>query len=159
MRERILSEEEMDADPVVVPLVAVPIPLSINEVVSHTPDEINNLPQKQTAMSRARVTRERTYAVISRLLEATKWEDVVDASGNVRRERVPDLDRQRQGAELALKSFGDLVQQIEADVRVTHSVEELLRIYDNARAHPTAHPTARTANADTVDAAPPVKIC
>lgn len=101
-----------------------PDPVLTSDIVPEGPasdpvirtDKINNIVQKEIAMARAGVSREKTYAVISRLLGAKKWAEVVDKQGNVKTEWVDDLDRQRQGAEMALKAMGDLIERKEIEV-------------------------------------------
>lgn len=90
-------------------------------------DAVNNLTQKESAMAKAGVTREKTYAVIARLLEAKKWADVIDSQGNCRREMVDDLERQRGGVEMALKAFGDLIERREIEVDVGDKTLEVYR--------------------------------
>lgn len=80
------------------------------------PDQVNNLTQKQAAMARAGVTREKTYVVIAKLLDAKKWGQVTDSQGNVKWEETDDLDKQKLGADMALKAFGDMVERKEIEV-------------------------------------------
>lgn len=102
-----------------------------NKKGSHTvvvkPDQINNLTQKENAMAKAGVTREKTYGVIARLLDAKRWTDVVDSQGNVRRELVDDLDKQNLGVEKALRAFGDMIERREIEVDVGDKTLEAYR--------------------------------
>ena len=72
--------------------------------------KINNLEQKEESLERAGVTREKAYKVIADALDAHKWMDVIDKQGNVKQEWKPDIEKQRWGAEMAAKLFGDMVQ-------------------------------------------------
>lgn len=84
---------------------------AINPVVEQQipiEDRVNNQVSKELAMSRAGVTRRKTYEVICELLTADKEIIVYDKNGVEVKERLPDLDKRKQGAELALKAFGDL---------------------------------------------------
>lgn len=71
-------------------------------------DKVNNQSSKELAMSKAGVTRRRTYEVICELLSAVKTEVGYDEKGRPVSTEVPDLDKRKMGAELALKAFGDL---------------------------------------------------
>lgn len=90
-------------------------------------DQINNVAQKEMAMDLAGVTRRRTYDVISRLLGATKWAEVTDKNGNVKFENVPDLEKQRQGAEMALKVMGDMIEHKQVEYGIADSTLEKLK--------------------------------
>lgn len=90
-------------------------------------DKINNLVQKEIALSRVGVTREKAYRVISQSLEAKKWTDVVDEQGNVRREYVDDLEKQKWGAEMAVKMFGDMIERKEIEMDVGDKTLDRLR--------------------------------
>lgn len=81
-------------------------------------DKINNLVQKEIALGRVGVTRDKAYRVIASALDAHKWMDIVDRQGNVKQEWVADLDKQRWGAEMAIKMFGDMIErkEIEHDI-------------------------------------------
>ena len=90
-------------------------------------DKINNLVQKEIALARVKVTREKAYGVIAAALDAHKWMDVVDRQGNVKQEWVPDLDKQRWGCEMALKAFGDLIERKEIEYDVGDKTLDRLR--------------------------------
>lgn len=81
-------------------------------------DKINNLIQKEKNLKAVGVTRRKAYQVIADALDAYKWTDVSDQQGNVKRAWVPDLDKQRWGAEMAVKMFGDMIErkEIEHDI-------------------------------------------
>lgn len=81
-------------------------------------DKINNLVQKEISLSKVGVTREKAYAVIARALDAHKWADVIDRQGNVKSEWVPDLEKQKWGAEMAIKMFGDMIERKEIEMDV-----------------------------------------
>ncbi len=78
-------------------------------------DKINNLVQKEIALGRVGVTREKAYKVIAAALDAHRWMDVMDKQGNIKQEWVPDLDKQRWGAEMAIKMFGDMIERKEIE--------------------------------------------
>lgn len=84
-------------------------------------DKVNNQVSKELAMSRAGVTRRKTYEVICELLTAEKELVGYDKNGVEVRESIPDLDKRRQGAELALKAFGDLKEMKEAGNNNTYN--------------------------------------
>lgn len=100
------------------------VALSKQETGGAAPDKINNLVQKEKALVRAGVTRAKAYKVISDALEAMKWMDMVDSSGNVKKELVPDLEKQRWGCEMAVKMFGDLIERKEVEYGVSDSTLE-----------------------------------
>lgn len=102
-------------------------------VIMESKQKINNIAQKEDAMHYLGLTRKKYMRVIIDALEAYKWEDIIDRQGNVKMEWVPDLDKQKWGAEQAAKLFGDYIQHVDANIKVTHSVEELLNIFDKAR--------------------------
>ena len=87
--------------------------LAVTSEVSTEMDKINSIVQKESAMFSAGVTRRRTYEVISRLLGAKRWAETTDKSGNVRWEWVEDLEKQRQGADMALRVMGDMIEHKE----------------------------------------------
>lgn len=103
-------------------------------------DKINNLVQKETALGRVGVTREKAYRVIATALDAKKWTDVVDEQGNVRREYVDDLEKQRWGAEMAIKMFGDMIERKE----IEHDLGD--RTLDRLRALSVSELKARAAD-------------
>lgn len=90
-------------------------------------DQINNVAQKELAMSLEGVTRRKTYQVISKLLEAKKWSEVTDKGGNVRWEWVDDLEKQRQGAEMALRVMGDMIEHKQVEYGIADSTLEKLK--------------------------------
>lgn len=90
---------------------------SPSKVISPIPsiDKINNLVQKEIALGRVGVTREKAYRVIAAALDAHRWMDVVDRQGNVKQEWVDDIEKQRWGAEMAIKMFGDMIERKEIE--------------------------------------------
>jgi len=90
-------------------------------------DRINNVTQKEEAMALSGVTRRKTYRVIARLLDAKKWAEVTDKGGNVRWEWVEDLEKQRQGAEMALKVMGDMIEHKQVEYGIADSTLEKLK--------------------------------
>lgn len=103
-------------------------------------DKINNLVQKESALGKVGVTREKAYAVIAKALDAKKWMDVVDEQGNVRRELVDDLEKQKWGAEMAIKMFGDMIERKE----IEHDLGD--RTLDRLRALSVSELKARAAD-------------
>ena len=90
-------------------------------------DKINNLVQKEIALGRVGVTREKAYRVIAQALDAKKWMDVVDKQGNVKQEWVDDIEKQRWGAEMAIKMFGDMIERKEIEMDVGDKTLDRLR--------------------------------
>lgn len=133
---RLLTEEEAEAQEVGTSDNAIQVnatPILEPQVMPATKQRINNVQQKEEAMHYLGLTRKKYMRVIIDALEAYKWADVIDKQGNVKQEWVPDLDKQRWGAEQAAKLFGDYIQHVDANVRVTHSVEELLNVFEKAK--------------------------
>ena len=79
------------------------------------------------------LTRKKYMAVIVDALEAVIIEKRRDPEGNTYDHIVPDLEKRKWGAEQAAKLFGDYIQHVDANVRVTHSVEELLNVFEKAK--------------------------
>lgn len=90
-------------------------------------DKINNLVQKEIALGRVGVTREKAYKVIASALDAKKWMDVVDKNGCVNKEYVDDIEKQRWGAEMAIKMFGDMIERKEIEMDVGDKTLDRLR--------------------------------
>ncbi len=90
-------------------------------------DKINNLMQKEIALGRVGVTREKAYRVIAQALDAHRWADVIDRQGNIKQQWVPDLDKQRWGAEMAIKMFGDMIERKEIEMDVGDKTLDRLR--------------------------------
>ena len=109
------------------PVVVTPITDKQGTGKVATPDQINNVRQKEDAMSLSGVTRLKTYAVISRLLEARKYAEVTDKQGNVNWELVDDLEKQRQGAEMALRVMGDMIEHKQVEYGIADSTLEKLK--------------------------------
>lgn len=128
MNRKVLTETEAEE--------AMPIQAQIKPIVELLPSskqKINSIEQKEEAMHYLGLTRKKYIRVIIDSLEAYKWADVVDKQGNVKSEYVPDIDKQRWGAEQAAKLFGDYIQHVDANIKVTHSVEELLKVFERAK--------------------------
>lgn len=133
---KIITEESLETDQsdVDVPLASPVLPVSVTpEILPPIKQKINNIEQKEDAMHYLGLTRKKYLRVIIDALEAYKWADVVDRQGNVKQEWVPDIEKQRWGAEQSAKLFGDYIQHVDANVRVTHSVEELLNVFEKAK--------------------------
>lgn len=90
-------------------------------------DKINNIVQKEIALGRVGVTREKAYRVIAQALDAHKWMDVIDKQGNIKQEWCADLDKQRWGAEMAIKMFGDMIERKEIEMDVGDKTLDRLR--------------------------------
>lgn len=84
-------------------------------------DRVNNQGSKELAMSKAGVTRRRTYEVICELLSAVKRVVGYDSRGMEVVSEEPDLDKRKMGAELALKAFGDLKEMKDVGGQVTYN--------------------------------------
>lgn len=84
-------------------------------------DKVNNQASKELAMSKAGVTRRRTYEVICELLSAVKRVVGYDSRGMEVVSEEPDLDKRKMGAELALKAFGDLKEMKDVGGQVTYN--------------------------------------
>lgn len=114
-----MTEDELEAGPVdKIPPGQEPVinPPSVPPVKNL--DKINNLTQKERALSRVGVTREKAYAEIFAALEATHWIDECDEQGNIKRVKRPNAARRQWGAEMAIKMFGDMIErkEIEHDI-------------------------------------------
>lgn len=98
-----MTEDELELLPVdklpAVTMPAVPVP-----------DKINNLSQKQDALNKAGVTRDKYMRHIAESLVATKWIDEPDVQGNIRRVQVPDVARRNWATEMTAKLKGDMVE-------------------------------------------------
>lgn len=99
----------------------IPVSGNITETEIPVEDKVNNVDSKELAMSRAKVTRRRTYEVISELLSAVKKVVRYDSRGMEIVTEEPDLDRRKQGAELALKAFGDLKEMKASEGSTTYN--------------------------------------
>lgn len=82
----------------------------IPQDIPQVPDKINNLTQKQEALNRAGVTREKYMRHIADSLVATKWIDEPDIQGNIRRVQVPDVARRNWATEMTARLKGDMVE-------------------------------------------------
>lgn len=74
-------------------------------------DKVNSIEQKENGLAASGVTRASTYAIIKKLQNARKIIKVRDSQGNEYDDEVDDLEKQRQGAELALKILGDMTER------------------------------------------------
>lgn len=108
--------------------------------VSTNVDKINNLVQKESALGRVGVTREKAYQVIYDALEATHWVDEYDEQGNCRRVLRPHVQRRQWGSEIAIKMFGDMIERKE----IEHDIGD--RTLDRFRAMSVADLKARCAD-------------
>ena len=132
-----MTEEEAESDTIVIskPIQAQAKPTlaAAVELIPPTKQRINNIAQKEESMHLLGLTRVKYIRVIVDALEAYKWADVIDKQGNVKQEWVPDIDKQRWGAEQAAKLFGDYIQHVDANIKVSHSVEQLLDVFEKAQ--------------------------
>lgn len=132
-----MTEEEAESDTIVIskPIQAQAKPTlaAAVELLPATKQRINNIAQKEESMHLLGLTRVKYIRVIVDALEAYKWADVIDKQGNVKQEWVPDIDKQRWGAEQAAKLFGDYIQHVDANIKVSHSVEQLLDVFEKAQ--------------------------
>lgn len=103
------------------------------QIIPHVKQKINNIQQKEEAMHYLGLTRKKYMTVIVDALEAVIIEKRRDPEGNTYDHIVPDLEKRKWGAEQAAKLFGDYIQHVDANVRVTHSVEELLNVFEKAK--------------------------
>lgn len=73
-------------------------------------DQVNNITQKERALKRSGVTREKYMRVVADALVATKMgkADKPNERGQYDLVEVPDIERQQWGAEMAAKFFSDL---------------------------------------------------
>lgn len=126
-KARDISElaEVVSSTPVVetvVPVVeTIPATDSIPSSAIPVEDRVNNQGSKELAMSKAGVTRRRTYEVICELLSAVKRVVGYDSRGMEVVSEEPDLDKRKMGAELALKAFGDLKEMKDVGGQVTYN--------------------------------------
>lgn len=122
---KILTEEELEMESAPVLPVAVPSVIDGSGATSPATtdgpstdgptDKINNLIQKENNLKKAGVTRRKAYSIIYEAMEATKWADVTDEQGNVKRELIADVQRRQWGAEMAIKMFGDMIERKEIE--------------------------------------------
>lgn len=106
--------------PVVETVVPVVETIPVSEAIP-VEDRVNNQGSKELAMSKAGVTRRRTYEVICELLTAVKRVVGYDSRGMEVVTEEPDLDKRKMGAELALKAFGDLKEMKDVGGQVTYN--------------------------------------
>lgn len=90
-------------------------------------DKINNLPQKEKKLEEAGVTRRKAYAVIYEALTAVKITEYRDAQGNVKYKETSDFERNKWGAEMAIKMFGDAIERKEVEYDISDSALSKLR--------------------------------
>lgn len=121
-----MNEEDFET---LSPILAKSIPI----VVMPPKQKINNIIQKEDAMHYLGLTRRKYLIVIVEALEAVVRSEYRDGEGNVKYREEPDFDKRKWGAEQAAKLFGDYIQHVDANVRVTHSVEELLNVFEKAK--------------------------
>lgn len=121
-KARDISElaEVVSSTPVVEPVVPVVETIPATDSIP-VEDRVNNQGSKELAMSRAGVTRRRTYEVICELLSAVKRVVGYDSRGMEVVSEEPDLDKRKMGAELALKAFGDLKEMKDVGGQVTYN--------------------------------------
>ena len=101
------DEAEQELTAVIKPQVSGSVPAVPD---AHVPDKINNLQQKQDALNKAGVTRDKYMRHIADSLVATKWIDEPDVQGNIRRVQVPDVARRNWATEMTARLKGDMVE-------------------------------------------------
>lgn len=130
---QVLTEEELEAsEPTMAqtkPILEAP---ALPELMT-AKQKINNISQKEEAMHYLGLTRKKYLIVIVEALESTIKTVLRDTEGNEVVSYEPDYDKRKWGAEQAMKLFGDAIQHVDANVRVTHSVEELLNVFEKAQ--------------------------
>lgn len=85
---------------------AFPVEESV-ETLPSTIDRVNNIIQKEESLYKAGVTRRKVYERIGELLNATRKISSTDENGVPQVTEEPDLQRRKEGAELAMRAFGD----------------------------------------------------
>ena len=78
-------------------------------------DRIGNKKQKESALHKAKVTREKAFKVVHDALVAVKKIEYRDSEGHVQYNHEPDIPRNQWGAEMAAKYFADFVTKIEGN--------------------------------------------
>lgn len=96
--------------------------LTTNDVPS-TIDRVNNINQKEESLYKAGVTRRRTYEVIGELLNAVKKISGTDDFGMPTMSEEPDLQRRKEGAELAMRAFGDSKEFLAVNTQVNNVMD------------------------------------
>jgi len=112
------------------PIVETPV---TPHIIPPVKQRINNIQQKEEAMHYLGLNRNKYMIVIVDALEAVTIEKRRDPEGNIYDHIVPDLEKRKWGSEQTAKLFGDYIQHVDANVRVTHSVEELLNVFEKAK--------------------------
>lgn len=77
------------------------------EIVRSEIDKINNIPQKELAMNKAGLNRDRVMRHISESLDATKEERQLQKDGTYKMVPVPDNARRDWAVEKSMELFGD----------------------------------------------------
>lgn len=108
MRKKIIQSEEIK--PKTLPVDRIP----------ETADRVNNVTQKEEALYKSGVTRYKTYKVINELLSAMRIETTYTQDGEEIKTEVPDLEKRKQGAELALRAFGDSKESVAINTQVNN---------------------------------------
>jgi len=98
-------------------------------------DRINNPTQKEHALSKSNLTRLAYMAVIFKQLHKKKTVDSRDEQGNVITIEIDDDVAQRWAVDKLTAIFGDNVNNLQAQVKMTHTVEELWDIFEKAKAN------------------------
>ena len=129
MKDVKLQDEESLEAVAIAPAVVDSKPV----VVLPPQEKINNIIQKEEALHYLGLTRKKYMWVILEALEAVKKAEYRDSQGNVKYDEEPDFDRRKWAVEQCAKLFGDYVQQVQADIKVSHSVEELLSVFEKAQ--------------------------
>lgn len=88
-----------------------------------TIDRVNNINQKEESLYRAGVTRRKVYERIGELLNATKRVVGYDSRGMEVVSEEPDLGRRKEGAELAMRAFGDSKEFLAVNTQVNNVMD------------------------------------
>lgn len=86
-------------------------------------DRINSISQKEKALYESKVTRRKVYERIGELLDATKTVKGYDSDGNAVETIEPDLQRRKEGAELAMRAFGDSKEFLSVNTQVNNVMD------------------------------------
>lgn len=100
------------------PMVVLPT----NDIPT-TIDRVNNITQKEESLYKAGVTRRKVYERIGELLNATKRVVGYDSRGMEVVSEEPDLGRRKEGAELAMRAFGDSKEFLAVNTQVNNVMD------------------------------------
>lgn len=101
---------------------AFPVEESV-ETLPSTIDRVNNIIQKEESLYKAGVTRRKVYERIGELLNATRKISSTDDNGIPQVTEEPDLQRRKEGAELAMRAFGDSKEFLAVNTQVNNVMD------------------------------------